>query len=85
MVSAALRGDLQGVPFRRDPWFGLSVPTRCPGVPEGVLDPRSTWADAQAYDERAGALAARFTENFKQFEGAVTREVLQAGPGQNGG
>jgi len=85
MVSAALHGHLQGVPFRNDPWFGLAVPTRCPGVPEGVLDPRSTWGDARAYDARAGALAARFTENFKQFDGLVAREVQEAGPGQTAG
>ncbi len=85
MVDAVLKGDLRGVQFRRDPWFGLDVPTRCPNVPKGVLDPRSTWSDAQEYDKRAEALTARFTENFKQYEGLVAREVLDAGPAHASG
>ena len=80
MVHAALDGALNDVPFRQDPVFGLYVPTRCPGVPDTVLDPRSTWADADAYDQQARALAHRFHENFQQYAGLVSPEVMAAGP-----
>ena len=50
MISAALAGDLAGVPTATDPHFGLAIPTACPGVPGEVLDPRNTWADGAAYD-----------------------------------
>ena len=80
MVRAALRGELDDVPLREDPLFGLRVPTHCPGVPDSVLDPRSTWADPDAYDRQARMLVRRFQENFKQFEGSVTPEVIAAGP-----
>ncbi|UCG16081.1 MAG: phosphoenolpyruvate carboxykinase (ATP) [Phycisphaerales bacterium] len=80
MVSAALSGALDGVEHRTDSRFGLAVPTSCPDVPAGVLDPRSTWSDPDAYDDKARALAGLFVENFKQFP-AVDEKVRAAGPG----
>ncbi len=80
MVRAALSGALDDVPTREDPIFGLHVPVSCPGVPDTILDPRSTWADPEAYEKQARELARRFKENFKQFEPYVSPEVLKAGP-----
>src|SRR5436190_1666922 len=50
LINAALSGALDKVPTRLDPMFNLHVPTACPGVPENVLTPRSTWKDTAAYD-----------------------------------
>jgi phosphoenolpyruvate carboxykinase (ATP) len=80
MVSAVIGGKLDGAETREDPFFGLHVPKEVPGVPTGVLDPRSTWDDKDAYDEQARKLADLFTENFKKFEGEVSEEVKKAGP-----
>jgi phosphoenolpyruvate carboxykinase (ATP) len=80
MITAALEGKLRDVPTRREPVFGLEVPTSCPGVPDEVLDPRATWADPEAYDHQATKLAAMFRENFHQFEGEVGAAIAQAGP-----
>ena len=79
MVSAALSGALDDVADRTDPMFGFSVPTVCPDVPEHLLDPRSTWADAAAYDRKARTLAGLFRDNFEQF-GDVDEKVRAAGP-----
>ncbi|HUU83974.1 MAG TPA: phosphoenolpyruvate carboxykinase (ATP) [Phycisphaerae bacterium] len=79
MVSAALSGALDDAPKRIDPIFGLSVPTTCAGVPDNVLDPRTTWADPAAYDQKARHLAGLFHENFKQFD-AVDDKIRAAGP-----
>jgi len=79
MVRAALDGGLAEVATTRHPDFGLAIPEACPDVPEGVLDPKSTWADKQAYDQIAGELRKRFETNFKQFEPYVDAEVKAAG------
>ncbi len=79
MLHAALTGALDSVEFRVDPVFGLQVPTTCPGVEPGVLDPRSTWSDKAAYDAKARELARRFIENFKKFSNA-SAEIHAAGP-----
>ena len=80
MISAALAGRLDDVSYRKDPVFNVDVPATCPGVPEGVLDPRSTWSDPQAYDEQARKLARMFVDNFKTFEKDVAPSVKEAGP-----
>ncbi len=43
MVTAALNGDLEKVAYETDPYFNVSVPTSCPGVPDEVLSPRKMW------------------------------------------
>lgn len=65
--------------MRTDPIFGLAVPKSCPHVPDQVLDPRSTWSDPKAYDEKARTLAGLFHKNFQQFEG-VDERIRAAGP-----
>jgi phosphoenolpyruvate carboxykinase (ATP) len=80
MITAALSGELDKAQFRTDPIFNVDVPTTCPGVPESVLDPRSTWPDPKAYDQQASKLAAMFVENFKTFEADVAPTVKAAGP-----
>lgn len=80
MVRAALNGSLAQVPTAPDLVFGIHVPTACPGVPSEVLKPRHTWADPQAYDEKAKHLAALFHKNFEQFADGVSDEVKASGP-----
>ena len=55
-------------------------PAGCPGVPDGVLDARGTWADKEAYDGQARDLVGRFHANFTQFAREVEEEVLAAAP-----
>jgi phosphoenolpyruvate carboxykinase (ATP) len=80
MVRAALAGKLDGVPVKTDPVFGLAVPTEIEGVPSSVLDARSTWKDAAAYDAQAAKLAGMFRDNIKKFGAAVSEKILAAGP-----
>ena len=63
IVQAAVSGALDAAPTRTDPIFGFEVPTEIPGVDSGLLDPRSTWADKDAYDASAKDLAARILEH----------------------
>ncbi len=80
MIRAALSGALDGVTYSRHSIFNLEMPTSCPGVPDLVLDPRSTWADGAAYDAQAAKLAKMFVENFKTFAADVDPSVVAAGP-----
>ena len=59
---------------------GVEVPRACPGVPAELLQPRSTWADADAYDRTARRLAAMFAENFAAYADGVPPDVAAAGP-----
>lgn len=80
MISAALEGQLDAVEYQKDPIFGLSFPLSVPGVPSAVLDPKSTWEDHAAYDEKAMKLAAAFRAEFKKYEDFASEEILAAAP-----
>lgn len=80
LLTAALDGSLKGSEFRTDPNFGFDVPMTAPGVDSGILDPRSTWADKQAYDVQAGKLIGMFIDSFAKFETHVDASVLSAAP-----
>ena len=79
-VRAAIAGRLDGVETHPDPIFGLNVPESVPGVPDGILEPRETWPDKNAYDEQAKNRAGILKENFEMFAGEVEEEVRRAGP-----
>jgi phosphoenolpyruvate carboxykinase (ATP) len=80
MVNAAIEGEMGGAQFTPHPVFQVLVPDFCPGVPREVLDPRGAWADHEAYDRAAAALAARFQQNFRDKFGAVSADIAGAGP-----
>jgi phosphoenolpyruvate carboxykinase (ATP) len=80
IVAAALSGTLDGVPTVTERFFGLDVPTSCPGVPDGVMDARASWPDPAAYDDQARLLAAMFSDNFRAFAADVSEQVRAAGP-----
>ncbi len=80
MVHAVLDGKLSKVKTQIEPFFGLNVPVRIPGVPDDVLDLRGTWADKAAYDAKAKELASLFEANFKKYAADVDPAVVEAGP-----
>jgi phosphoenolpyruvate carboxykinase (ATP) len=80
MVRAAISGELRVVEATRHPIFNVDVPVSCPGVPDDVLDPQSTWPDADKYEEEARELARMFVDNFERFADSVPPEVVKAGP-----
>ncbi len=80
MITAALEGKLNSVQFLADPVFGMAVPVECPNVPSDILNPRNTWSDKPAYDEKAKFLANLFIKNFEKYKDGATAEVLAAAP-----
>ena len=79
MVTAALNGELLKSEFVTDPYFGVSVPTTCPGVPDELMIPANTWENKDEYDAKAKQLAKSFVDNFKKYT-LMSEEVVNAGP-----
>lgn len=80
MVNAILNGDLENVPTMEHPIFKVAIPTSCPSVPDEVLNPRNTWEDKTAYDEKANMLAKKFSENFETYREGCSEAICNAGP-----
>ena len=72
MLNAALDGELDNVEYTNDPIFGFQVPKSCPDIPDGVMDPASSWSSREAYTKRYRGLASRFIDNFKKFTAVTT-------------
>jgi phosphoenolpyruvate carboxykinase (ATP) len=80
LITAALNGALDKVDYTTHPIFGVSMPESCENVPTEVLNPRNTWADANAYDSKANELAQAFNDNFRKFADKADAEILAAAP-----
>lgn len=81
LLTAALDGSLNTVAFRKDANFGFEVPVSVPGVDATLLDPRSTWGDAAAYDAQARKLVDMFAANFAQYIPYIDEDVKAAAIG----
>ncbi len=80
IIDAILSDGLNRAKTDTDPIFGLRVPRNIPGVDKSRLNPRNTWADPRAYDEKAQVLAGQFKENFRRFADRVPEAVRGCGP-----
>jgi phosphoenolpyruvate carboxykinase (ATP) len=80
LITAALNGDFESVPFETLPIFNLSMPTSCKNVPAEILNPKNTWSDKNAYDTKANHLAQNFIKNFEQYASAASAEILSSAP-----
>lgn len=80
MIEAAINGELDYVSYEVDPFFNLNIPLFCPGVPQELLNPRTTWVSKDAYDMTAQKLVEMFQENFKQYTN-FPEMIINAGPG----
>lgn len=80
MIASALNGRLDQVPKNIHPIFQLQIPAECHGVPSEILDPRNTWKNPEAYDQKARQLARMFNDNFQKLGNNAPEEIRQAGP-----
>ncbi len=80
LITAALNGELDNVSYEELPIFGFHIPNQCPSVPSEILNPRNTWADKNAYDQKARELAIKFNENFEKYSSLASESILSAAP-----
>ena len=80
MITAVLEGKLNNIACEVHPVFGMMIPLTCPDVPTGILNPRNTWNDKQAYDSMAKKLAGQFIKNFEKYASAVDKKIIAAAP-----
>ena len=81
IIDAILDGSIEKSETKKIPYFNFEVPTSLPGVDEKILDPRDTYADVAAWEEKAKDLAGRFIKNFAKYEGnEAGKALVAAGP-----
>ena len=67
IMDAIYSGELRKAPAVVEPVFELAMVTKCPGVPDGVLQPKMAWEDPVAYDAAATSLLALFRYNMQHL------------------
>ncbi|HET8754218.1 MAG TPA: phosphoenolpyruvate carboxykinase (ATP) [Salinimicrobium sp.] len=80
MVKAILAGKLDNANYEEHPIFGLAMPTVCENVPSEILNPKNTWEDKEAYDQKAKELAASFERNFEKYQKKANQEIISGAP-----
>jgi phosphoenolpyruvate carboxykinase (ATP) len=80
LITSALNGLLDDVDYIETPFFGLSTPVSCPGVPPELLFPRNAWPNKEKFDIKAAELAEKFIKNFSQFADFANDEIMAASP-----
>jgi phosphoenolpyruvate carboxykinase (ATP) len=80
LISAALSGELDKVNYETHDVFGVSMPVECKNVPPTILNPRNTWNDVDAYDQKAQFLAEAFNKNFEKYASHASEEILAGAP-----
>ncbi|MEY4830930.1 MAG: hypothetical protein RLZZ562_2726 [Planctomycetota bacterium] len=80
ILDAIHDGSLAKAQTAVDPVFGLVVPTSCANVPSEILNPKNTWADKAAYDQKAKHLASLFVKNFEKYADRCSDKIRAAAP-----
>jgi phosphoenolpyruvate carboxykinase (ATP) len=78
--NCRLNGGLDNVNYHQHPIFNMMIPVSCPNVPDDVLNPKNTWANAENYECSANKLASAFVKNFEKYAAYSTVEIINAGP-----
>ncbi|BFZ59767.1 Protein kinase C-like 1 [Saitoella coloradoensis] len=80
ILNAIHNGELAKVEYEEFEVFGLPVPKTCPGVPDDILNPGTSWEGPGAFSEEVGKLAELFQKNFEKYADAASPEIKAAGP-----
>jgi phosphoenolpyruvate carboxykinase (ATP) len=83
LIKAALENKFDEIELETHEMFGFAIPKECPGIPSQLLNPRNTWTDKNAYEEKANYLASLFIKNFEKYSSGVTDDILAAAPKPN--
>ncbi|MFC1846007.1 phosphoenolpyruvate carboxykinase (ATP) [Chloroflexota bacterium] len=80
LIREAIAGNLAKNKMDKDPIFNFMVPASCKEVPSEILNPANVWESQEEYYKQAKIIARKFLDNFEQFSGEVSPEVMASGP-----
>lgn len=80
LITAALNDQFKNVEYEQHDIFGIAMPKSCPNIPDEILNPRNTWEDKDAYDQKANYLADAFLKNFEKFAQFANDEIMSGAP-----
>ena len=79
MITSILDGSISEAAFKKENYFGLSIPLSLPNVEDDVLNPMNAWNDKNIYVSEAKKLAKLFKENFIKY-GDEVQYLVDSGP-----
>jgi phosphoenolpyruvate carboxykinase (ATP) len=68
IIAAAINNNYSDDDFNIEPFFGLRIPCKVPGIPDRLLNPRESWENKADYDKSAERLVQEFKQNLSRFE-----------------
>ena len=81
IIDAILDGSIEEAPTKHIPILNLTIPVKLHDVSEGILDPRDTYSDVKAWEEKSKALAAKYIKNFEQYcDNDAAKALITCGP-----
>jgi phosphoenolpyruvate carboxykinase (ATP) len=78
VIDSVLDGSINNSVFVKDPIFGIEIPKQLTGVDSTILNPQSTWANKEAFEDARQALASLFVDNFEKYakDGPETGDII---------
>ena len=74
IIHAIQNGELNNATFKKDGYFGLSIPDSIADFPSEQLTPEKTWEDQGKYQEKAEKLKKLFLENLGNYQDSLNGE-----------
>jgi len=85
IVNSALDGRLKKAEYYKDERFHINIPKSISkDIPDEVLNPKNTWKDKQAFEQRADKLAKDFSKHFDKAYGNkdLSEQIIRQCPGK---
>jgi phosphoenolpyruvate carboxykinase (ATP) len=80
LVNSAMNGELMKYEMSTDPFFHFMAVHKCPGIPDEILNPASSWDSIDEYNNAANGLKSKFIDSISSMGTDIPIEILNAGP-----
>ena len=81
IIDAILDGSIEKAKTAHIPYLNLTIPVSLPGVSEGILDPRDTYADRELWVKKSRDLSSRYLKYFEQYASTPEgKALIPSGP-----
>ena len=79
IIYSILDRSIEKVNFKKDPYFGFSIPESLEDIDPLILNPQSSWSSEKEYTQAAKSLVEKFKNNYSKYDlGDDT--ILSGGP-----